>query len=75
VIVATLCYEADILLFILHGCYFVAYATFSLPLCFVCSHPPPAFGSSPNLEALALEANKPHNDEEDNTNASSRLLR
>ncbi|KAJ8427118.1 hypothetical protein Cgig2_030280 [Carnegiea gigantea] len=39
------------------------------------SHPPPAFGSSPNLEALALEANKPHNDDEDNTNASSRLLR
>uniref|UniRef100_A0A7C9CNK3 non-specific serine/threonine protein kinase n=1 Tax=Opuntia streptacantha TaxID=393608 RepID=A0A7C9CNK3_OPUST len=39
------------------------------------SHPPPAFGSSPNLEALALEVNKPHNDEEDNTNASSRLLR
>ncbi|XP_077246744.1 serine/threonine-protein kinase STY46-like isoform X2 [Tasmannia lanceolata] len=23
-------------------------------------HPPPAFGSSPNLEALALEANRPH---------------
>lgn len=39
------------------------------------SHPPPAFGSSPNLEALALEANKPHNDDEDDTNASSRLLR
>lgn len=39
------------------------------------SHPPPAFGSSPNLEALALEGNKPYNDEEDKTNASSRLLR
>ncbi|GMH23648.1 hypothetical protein Nepgr_025491 [Nepenthes gracilis] len=24
------------------------------------THPPPAFGSSPNLEALALEVNKPH---------------
>ncbi|KAL9231866.1 hypothetical protein vseg_007032 [Gypsophila vaccaria] len=40
------------------------------------SHPPPAFGSSPNLEALALEGNKPHDDEkDDDENASSRLLR
>ncbi|KAL0928243.1 hypothetical protein M5K25_000116 [Dendrobium thyrsiflorum] len=28
--------------------------------CFRQSHPPPAFGSSPNLEALALEASKQH---------------
>lgn len=40
------------------------------------SHPPPAFGSSPNLEALALEGNNRHDDEEDdNADASSRLLR
>lgn len=26
-------------------------------------HPPPAFGSSPNLEALALEANKSEDEE------------
>ncbi|XP_074285891.1 serine/threonine-protein kinase STY46 [Silene latifolia] len=43
------------------------------------SHPPPAFGSSPNLEALALEGNQLHyddDDEDDNeANASSRLLR
>ncbi|KMT01324.1 hypothetical protein BVRB_9g213400 [Beta vulgaris subsp. vulgaris] len=42
------------------------------------SHPPPAFGSSPNLEALALEGNKPHDDddeEDDDANASSRLFR
>lgn len=40
------------------------------------SHPPPAFGSSPNLEALALEGNKSNDDEEDDeANASSRLLR
>lgn len=28
-------------------------------------HPPPAFGSSPNLEALALEACKSHAQEND----------
>ncbi|KAK9666747.1 hypothetical protein RND81_14G208100 [Saponaria officinalis] len=40
------------------------------------SHPPPAFGSSPNLEALALEGNKSDDDEkDDDANASSRLLR
>ncbi|XP_021849666.1 serine/threonine-protein kinase STY46 [Spinacia oleracea] len=41
------------------------------------SHPPPAFGSSPNLEALALEGHKAHDDEEDDddANASSRLFR
>lgn len=33
-------------------------------------HPPPAFGSSPNLEALALEANKlDDQDEEDSVHA------
>ncbi|KAG8655794.1 hypothetical protein MANES_04G069600v8 [Manihot esculenta] len=30
-------------------------------------HPPPAFGSSPNLEALALEATKYENDDGDNS--------
>ncbi|KAH9624282.1 hypothetical protein KSS87_004140 [Heliosperma pusillum] len=43
------------------------------------SHPPPAFGSSPNLEALALEENQSHDDDDDeddnDANASSRLLR
>ncbi|XP_021775011.1 serine/threonine-protein kinase STY46-like [Chenopodium quinoa] len=41
------------------------------------SHPPPAFGSSPNLEALALEGHKPHDDEEDDDdeNATSKLFR
>ncbi|KAL2936994.1 Serine/threonine-protein kinase STY46 [Bienertia sinuspersici] len=40
------------------------------------SHPPPAFGSSPNLEALALEGNNSQDDEdEDDTKASSRLFR
>ncbi|XP_019165195.1 PREDICTED: serine/threonine-protein kinase STY46 isoform X1 [Ipomoea nil] len=29
-------------------------------------HPPPAFGSSPNLEALVLEASKPHAPDENN---------
>nr|GMC81185.1 serine/threonine-protein kinase STY46 isoform X2 [Ipomoea batatas] len=29
-------------------------------------HPPPAFGSSPNLEALVLEASKPHAPVENN---------
>lgn len=28
---------------------------------YVSIHPPPAFGSSPNLEGLALEANKSQN--------------
>lgn len=31
------------------------------------SHPPPAFGSSPNLEALALETNKSQNEDGDVT--------
>ncbi|KAH9626377.1 hypothetical protein KSS87_019304, partial [Heliosperma pusillum] len=40
------------------------------------SHPPPAFGSSPNLEALAIDGNKPHDDEEDDdADVTSRLLR
>ncbi|KAL9238430.1 hypothetical protein vseg_012851 [Gypsophila vaccaria] len=40
------------------------------------SHPPPAFGSSPNLEALALDGNTPDDDEENNdASTSSRLLR
>jgi hypothetical protein len=30
-------------------------------------HPPPAFGSSPNLEALALEANKFDDQDGDNS--------
>ncbi|KAH9655010.1 serine/threonine-protein kinase STY46 [Citrus sinensis] len=30
-------------------------------------HPPPAFGSSPNLEALAIEANNSHNLDGDNS--------
>lgn len=30
-------------------------------------HPPPAFGSSPNLEALALHANESDSDDEDNS--------
>ncbi|PIA35552.1 hypothetical protein AQUCO_03500126v1 [Aquilegia coerulea] len=30
-------------------------------------HPPPAFGSSPNLEALALEVSKPHDKDGDST--------
>ncbi|XVF45589.1 hypothetical protein PTKIN_Ptkin02bG0218300 [Pterospermum kingtungense] len=30
-------------------------------------HPPPAFGSSPNLEALALEANKSHDQDGDSS--------
>ncbi|XP_041014469.1 serine/threonine-protein kinase STY46-like isoform X1 [Juglans microcarpa x Juglans regia] len=37
-------------------------------------HPPPAFGSSPNLEALALEANTSHaQDEEHSVHASAWL--
>ncbi|KAH9655007.1 serine/threonine-protein kinase STY46 [Citrus sinensis] len=32
-----------------------------------CIHPPPAFGSSPNLEALAIEANNSHNLDGDNS--------
>ncbi|GAB4853115.1 Serine/threonine-protein kinase sty46 [Ancistrocladus abbreviatus] len=40
------------------------------------NHPPPAFGSSPNLEALALEGNKQHDrDENSDANASSRFFR
>lgn len=30
-------------------------------------HPPPAFGSSPNLEALAIEANKSEDIDGDNS--------
>ncbi|KAJ7967113.1 putative Protein kinase [Quillaja saponaria] len=38
-------------------------------------HPPPAFGSSPNLEALALEANKSYvQDEEHSIHANAQLL-
>ncbi|KAM4089480.1 hypothetical protein ACB094_07G155300 [Castanea mollissima] len=37
-------------------------------------HPPPAFGSSPNLEALALEAEKNHDpDEEHSVHASAQF--
>lgn len=35
------------------------------------SHPPPAFGSSPNLEALALEASKQHMHDGDNVSVGS----
>ncbi|XP_048233994.1 serine/threonine-protein kinase STY46 [Ricinus communis] len=39
-------------------------------------HPPPAFGSSPNLEALALEANKSENGDGDNSvHANSKFSR
>ncbi|KAK9944258.1 hypothetical protein M0R45_009832 [Rubus argutus] len=38
-------------------------------------HPPPAFGSSPNLEALALESNKSHDqDYEHSVHANSRPM-
>ncbi|KAL8158826.1 hypothetical protein V2J09_000363 [Rumex salicifolius] len=37
-------------------------------------HPPPAFGTSPTLEALAIDANRPA-DEHSDTNADSRILR
>ncbi|KAJ7978664.1 putative Protein kinase [Quillaja saponaria] len=38
-------------------------------------HPPPAFGSSPNLEALALEANKSYDqDEEHSVHANAQLF-
>ncbi|KAL8150252.1 hypothetical protein V2J09_020060 [Rumex salicifolius] len=39
------------------------------------THPPPAFGSSTNLEALALEANRSDGDEQSDANASSKLIR
>ncbi|XP_074275711.1 serine/threonine-protein kinase STY46-like [Silene latifolia] len=39
------------------------------------SHPPPSFGSSPNLEALALEGKRLDDVEEDDAHASSKLLR
>ncbi|KAH9619600.1 hypothetical protein KSS87_012003 [Heliosperma pusillum] len=39
------------------------------------SHPPPSFGSSPNLEALALEGKRQDDVEEDDAHASSKLLR
>ncbi|XP_050232465.1 serine/threonine-protein kinase STY46-like isoform X2 [Mercurialis annua] len=39
-------------------------------------HPPPAFGSSPNLEALALEANNSENEDGDNSvHANSKFSR
>jgi hypothetical protein len=39
-------------------------------------HPPPAFGSSPNLEALALEANNSDDqDDEQSVHASTRFSR
>ncbi|XP_062022970.1 serine/threonine-protein kinase STY46 [Rosa rugosa] len=39
-------------------------------------HPPPAFGSSPNLEALALESNKSHDqDDEHSVHANTQLSR
>ncbi|XP_062176599.1 serine/threonine-protein kinase STY46 isoform X2 [Alnus glutinosa] len=39
-------------------------------------HPPPAFGSSPNLEALALEANNSHDqDDEQSVHASAQFSR
>lgn len=39
-------------------------------------HPPPAFGSSPNLEGLALEVNKPHDEHEEvDASNSTSLLR
>nr|GMC69365.1 serine/threonine-protein kinase STY46 [Ipomoea batatas] len=36
------------------------------PFHYLSVHPPPAFGSSPNLEALVLEASKPHAPDENN---------
>ena len=39
-------------------------------------HPPPAFGSSPNLEALALEANNAEDmEEEHSVHASAQYSR
>ena len=39
-------------------------------------HPPPAFGSSPNLEALALEANQFDDKDGDNSvHANSKFLK
>uniref|UniRef100_A0A166HYD7 Protein kinase domain-containing protein n=1 Tax=Daucus carota subsp. sativus TaxID=79200 RepID=A0A166HYD7_DAUCS len=38
-------------------------------------HPPPAFGSSPNLEALAIEANKDVQDGDSATNACAKFSR
>jgi hypothetical protein len=39
-------------------------------------HPPPAFGSSPNLEALALEANKFDDQDGDNSvHANSKFFK
>ena len=39
-------------------------------------HPPPAFGSSPNLEALALEANNSKDQDEDSSvHANSHFCR
>ncbi|TVU10236.1 hypothetical protein EJB05_43750 [Eragrostis curvula] len=37
-------------------------------------HPPPAFGSSTNLEALALEASKSHGQDHDSTSDNGRSL-
>lgn len=42
----------------------------------VSMHPPPAFGSSPNLEALALEASKSDDqDEEHSVHANAHFSR
>lgn len=46
------------------------YTCFSLSV-----HPPPAFGSSPNLEALALEATRQDAQDGDSVNDSSHLPR
>ncbi|XP_017971694.1 PREDICTED: serine/threonine-protein kinase STY46 isoform X1 [Theobroma cacao] len=64
------------------------YSTLSNPLCEESAqsspkhssrqsiHPPPAFGSSPNLEALALEANKSQDQDGDNSvHANSKFSR
>ena len=46
--------------------------TFILPLSSI--HPPPAFGSSTNLEALALEASKSQGQDHDSTSDNGRSL-
>lgn len=53
-------------------------STESSPKCFgrKSIHPPPAFGSSPNLEALSLEANNSHaQDADDTVNAGEQFSR
>jgi hypothetical protein len=50
--------------------------TFLAGFSIVSIHPPPAFGSSPNLEALALEANNSHDqDDEQSVHASAQFSR